>query len=157
MPLPMAQHAAPPLATFGSAPTMAIPTTASAQPPVSWAQTGAPTARGYAAAAAPRNPEPLSIPIDNLDDFYVGGDYSAATPAPVPTSPSATLNYGSVPTAEWTPPAERPIIRPPVSGPGPQARRMSSPSPVRAADELGVEESEFDKPTYLRRGLSAPE
>ena len=24
-------------------------------------------------------------------------------------------------------------------------------------DELGVEESEFDKPTYLRRGLYAPE
>jgi cell division protein FtsZ len=158
MALPMqAQAAPPPLATFGSAPTMAIPTTASAQPPVSWAQSGAPTARGYAAAAAPRNPEPLSIPIDNLDDFYVGGDYSAATPAPVAASPSSTLNYGSVPTAEWTPPAERPIIRPPVSGPGPQGRRMSSPAPVRAADELGVEESEFDKPTYLRRGLNAPE
>jgi len=82
---------------------------------------------------------------------------SAATPAPVPASPSSTLNYGSVPTAEWTPPAERPIIRPPISGAGPQGRRMSSPAPVRAADELGVEESEFDKPTYLRRGLSAPE
>ena len=34
---------------------------------------------------------------------------------------------------------------------------MSSPAQVRAADELGVEENEFDKPTYLRRGLSAPE
>ena len=162
MALPMQAHAAvPPLATFGSAPTMAIPTTASVQPPVAWAHAGAPqsgpTARGYAPAAAPRNPEPLSIPIDNLDDFYVGGDYSAATPAPVAASPSTTLNYGSMPTAEWTPPAERPIIRPPISGAGPQARRMSSPAPVRAADELGVEESEFDKPTYLRRGLSAPE
>ena len=73
-------------------------------------------ARDYAPAAAPRNPEPLSIPIDNLDDFYVGGDYSAATPAPVAASPSTTLNYGSMPTAEWTPPAERPIIRPPISG-----------------------------------------
>src|SRR5581483_4495132 len=42
MALPMAPHANPPLATFGSAPTMAIPTMASAQPPqvppVSWAQ-----------------------------------------------------------------------------------------------------------------------
>ena len=134
---------------------------AAAVPPVSWAQSGAlpsgPTARGFAAAAAPRNPEPLSIPIDNLDDFYVGGDYSAATPAPVAASPSSPINYGGVPTAEWTPPAERPIIRPPVSGAGPQPRRMSAPAPVRAADELGVEENEFDKPTYLRRGLSAPE
>jgi len=166
MALPMAPQAAvPPLATFGSAPTMAIPTMASVQPPavppVSWAQSGAlpsgPTARGYAAATAPRNPEPLSIPIDNLDDFYVGGDYSAATPAPVAASPSSPINYGGLPTAEWTAPAERPIIRPPVSGPGPQPRRMSSPAPVRAADDLGVEENEFDKPTYLRRGLSAPE
>jgi hypothetical protein len=33
---------------------------------------------------------------------------------------------------------------------------MQQQSP-RAADELGVEESEFDKPTYLRRGLYAPE
>jgi hypothetical protein len=31
------------------------------------------------------------------------------------------------------------------------------PSSPRPADELGVEESEFDKPTYLRRGLAAPE
>jgi hypothetical protein len=28
---------------------------------------------------------------------------------------------------------------------------------ARPADELGVEESEFDKPTYLRRGLFSPE
>jgi hypothetical protein len=35
---------------------------------------------------------------------------------------------------------------------------MSASVPaVRGADELGVEESEFDKPTYLRRGLTAPE
>jgi hypothetical protein len=27
----------------------------------------------------------------------------------------------------------------------------------RQGDELGVEESEFDKPTYLRRGLYAPD
>ena len=107
-----------------------------------------PTARGFAAAApAPRNPEPVSIPIDNLDDFYVGADYTAATPAPVAASPTSPITYGGLPTAEWGPPAERPIIRPPVSGPGPQPRRMSSPAQVRGADELGVEENEFDKPT----------
>ena len=32
--------------------------------------------------------------------------------------------------------------------------QVQSPRP---GDELGVEESEFDKPTYLRRGLYAPE
>ena len=99
----------------------------------------------------------LSIPIDNLDDFYVGGDYSAATPAPLASTPTAPMGFGGLPTAEWTPPSERPIIRPPVSGGGgPQPRRMPVQS-VRGADDLGVEESEFDKPTYLRRGLVAPE
>ena len=40
------------------------------------------------------------------------------------------------------------MIRPPISGAGPQARRMSSPGPVRAADELGVEESKStNRPT----------
>jgi cell division protein FtsZ len=165
MALPMsAQQPPPPLATFGSAPTMAIPTGGHQSPgsPLSWAQSGqlpsGPTARGYAAAAAPRGAEALSIPIDNLDDFYVGTDYGAATPAPVMASPSAPIGYGSVPTSEWAPPAERPIIRPPVSGGGPQPRRMTaSVSTVRGADDLGVEENEFDKPTYLRRGLTAPE
>jgi len=167
MALPMAAQpsAPPPLATFGSAPTMAIPT-ASVQPPalpLSWAQSGqlpsGPTARGFAAAAPSRAPapEPLTIPIDNLDDFYVGAEYGPATPAPVPASPSAPIGYGSVPTAEWTAPSERPIIRPPVGGGGPQPRRMASPVSVRGADDLGVEENEFDKPTYLRRGLVAPE
>ena len=27
--------------------------------------------------------------------------------------------------------------------------------PALAAEDLGIEESEFDKPTYLRRGLDA--
>src|SRR5437763_9697936 len=95
MALPMQAHAAaPPLATFGSAPTMAIPTTASIQPPGSWAHSGppqsGPTARGYAPAAAPRNPEPPSIPIDNLDAFYGGCDYSAATPATVTAEPASS-------------------------------------------------------------------
>ena len=63
---------------------------------------------------------------------------------------------------EWTP-SERRNVRwsarrrptqrlPPV--PGRRSAQMQSPRP---ADELGVEESEFDKPTYLRRGLYAPE
>jgi hypothetical protein len=145
---------------------MAIPTVGyppqGSTSPLSWAQSGqlpsGPTARGYAATAVPaRAPEPLSIPIDNLDDFYVGAEYGPATPAPVPASGSAPISYGSVPTAEWTAPAERPIIRPPVSGGGPQPRRMAAPVAARGADELGVEENEWDKPTYLRRGLVTSE
>src|SRR6185437_6806920 len=58
--------------------------------------------------------------------------------------------------SEWTPP-ERPIIRPQTTS-APLQRRASGQVPAqRPADELGVEESEFDKPTYLRRGLYAPD
>ena len=61
---------------------------------------------------------------------------------------------------EWTP-SERPIVRPQASGTAPPlppgGRRSAQMQSPRPADELGVEESEFDKPTYLRRGLYAPE
>ena len=119
-----------------------------------------PTPRGGYAAPVPRpqpmDPTPESI---NLDDFYANMEQvppaamtTGATPPPMPAAQ---------PTAEWTPAerAERPIIRPQASGaPAPLARRAAAQvqSP-RPADELGVEESEFDKPTYLRRGLYAPE
>ena len=49
------------------------------------------------------------------------------------------------------------MVRPQAAQPVPPPagrRQMQSPRP---GDELGVEESEFDKPTYLRRGLYAPE
>jgi cell division protein FtsZ len=89
---------------------------------------------GYAA--------PVSEPI-NTDDFYLNMEQVP------PAAPAAA--------AEWTPP-ERPIIRPQSSGTAPLQRRASGQVPAqRPADELGVEESEFDKPTYLRRGLYAPE
>ena len=68
---------------------------------------------------------------------------------------------------EWTPSERRTCGTsgtsdgPPAGGqhgaprvPGRRSAQMQSPRP---ADELGVEESEFDKPTYLRRGLYAPE
>ncbi len=65
------------------------------------------------------------------------------------------------PSGEWTPPPEsRPIIRPPVastmSGPGaaPGGPRRSSPVPLLPSEDLGIEESEFDRPTYLRRSLA---
>ena len=77
---------------------------------------------------------------------------------------------GAVPTnaqpngPEWTPSerqerSERPMARAPqaantIPTGGRRSSQMQSPRP---ADELGVEESEFDKPTYLRRGLYAPE
>jgi cell division protein FtsZ len=108
--------------------------------------TSNPTPRGGYTAPATR-PAEGSETINIDEDFYLQMEQvpPAALAAPPPT-PSGS---------EWTP-AERPIIRPPTSGTAPLTRRASS-QPSRPSDELGVEESEFDKPTYLRRGLYAPE
>jgi FtsZ family, C-terminal domain len=129
-----------------------------------WAQTGQPNGnvtRGYAVAPG-RQFEGGAEP--GVDEFYENVEQLPAPP-PVASSqqPTAPGGFGIATAAEWTP-AERPIIRPPVQGAspaggapvapgGPPQRRMMA----RPADELGVEESEFDKPTYLRRGIFAPE
>jgi hypothetical protein len=44
-----------------------------------------------------------------------------------------------------------------AAGGSPPRRSAAQVAPSRPSDELGVEESELDKPTYLRRGLFAPE
>src|SRR6185436_21130454 len=84
--------------------------------------------------------------------------------APMPLAPSAQLNggasYGGPATEQWAPPPEgRPIIRPPVtssaSAPVAGNNRRTPIIPALAAEDLGIEESEFDKPAYLRRGLHA--
>src|SRR5450432_3926848 len=108
--------------------------------------TANPTPRGGYTAPVAR-PAEGSETINIDEDFYLQMEQvpPAALGAP-PPAPSGS---------EWTP-AERPIIRPPTSGTAPLTRRASS-QPSRPSDELGVEESEFDKPTYLRRGLYAPE
>jgi cell division protein FtsZ len=144
MALPMQSSAA-----MGQAPTMM------AQQPMSpWGQTSNPTPRGGYAAPAQRPGD--SGETINLDEFY-------SSMADVP--PAA---MGAIPTqangAEWTPSErserqERPTVRPQASNTAapPAGRRSAQMQSPRPADELGVEESEFDKPTYLRRGLYAPE
>ena len=94
-----------------------------------------------------------------FEEFY---EMEAPVAPMAAAQPTPAGGFGIGPAAEWTP-AERPIIRPQVATPGSSAgappaqpgRRMQMAS--RPADELGVEESEFDKPTYLRRGIFAPE
>ncbi len=86
---------------------------------------------------------------------------------PMAPAPSAPMTLGT----DWSSPQptqgsladSRPIIRPPVmssqavvgSGSGimPPQRR----SGAMTAEDLGIEESEFDKPTYLRRGMVSPD
>ncbi|HSY39081.1 MAG TPA: cell division protein FtsZ, partial [Polyangia bacterium] len=101
----------------------------------------------WPAATTPTNRGGYAAPSEtiNTDDFYL--NMEQIPPAPLPPQSGA----------EWTP-AERPIIRPQSAGTAPLQRRVSGQVPAqRSPDELGVEESEFDKPTYLRRGLYAPE
>src|SRR5262249_43911346 len=114
------------------------------------------TARGGYAAPVPqpRAAEGGAEPI-NLDDFYMNLEQVPAAALGANPPPPPPQQPGS----EWTP-AERPIIRPQTAGAtnAPMVRRAPAQvQPPRPADELGVEESEFDKPTYLRRGLFAPE
>jgi cell division protein FtsZ len=109
--------------------------------------TSSPTPRGGYTAPAARPPEGAEA-ID-VDDFYLQMEQ-------VPPVPLGAIPGGPPSGAEWTP-AERPIIRPPTSGTAPLTRRAPAQPSSRPADGLGVEESEFDKPTYLRRGLYAPE
>jgi cell division protein FtsZ len=112
--------------------------------------TSNPTPRGGYAAPVPRAADGSeTINID--EDFYL--QMEQVPPAALGAPPAVPASAGS----EWTP-AERPIIRPPTSGTAPLTRRApSQQAQSRHSDELGVEESEFDKPTYLRRGLYAPE
>ena len=122
--------------------------TVMAQQPMSpWGQTSNPTPRGGYAAPAPRPGD--SGENINLDEFY-----SSMAEVP-PAAMGAVPTQGNGP--EWTP-SERSVVRPQgantVPAGGRRSAQMQSPRP---GDELGVEESEFDKPTYLRRGLYAPD
>jgi cell division protein FtsZ len=82
---------------------------------------------------------------------------SAITPAPV-YAPSAPV----VAAERFAPASDsRPVIRPAVASPIAAASGTSSARRVAgnaqtglAAAHLGIEESEFDKPTYLRRALA---
>jgi cell division protein FtsZ len=143
---------------MGHAVTMAMPQAhPQPQPPMSpWGHTSNPTPRGGYAAPAPRAPEAETI---NLDEFY-------SSMAEVPAAAMGAVPTGAQPNGpEWTPSErpERPAVRPQATGAGasppvpPGGRRSAQMQSPRPADELGVEESEFDKPTYLRRGLYAPE
>jgi cell division protein FtsZ len=131
--------------------------TSPAQPAVSWPQPSHPTPRGgysVSAVQAAMPPEPAAEPI-NTDDFYL--QMEQVPPAALAAPPPRPIANGG----EWTPAEriDRPMARPQNAGTAPLVRR--SPGQVapqqRPQDELGVEESEFDKPTYLRRGLYAPE
>jgi hypothetical protein len=119
----------------------------------------APVAPGVAslvASAAPPVAEPLDVSdteveLDGIEILRYPPVPVLATPGPV-TPPVASLSA----------PDSRPVIRPAVPSPiatanaaGSSARRVTPSAPAALATaHLGIEESEFDKPTYLRRALA---
>jgi hypothetical protein len=72
----------------------------------------------------------------------------------------ASMSYPTGPVAIAPAQESRPVIRPAVTSamntvPGSGPRRTSGSVPVAlAADHLCIEESEFDRPTYLRRAMA---
>ena len=147
MALPMQASAA-----MAQAPTMMVqqPPQPSMSP---WGQTSNPTAarrlRGAGAARPPtaRDHQPRRVLLEH-------GRGSAGRDGRDPDGRAAERARVDAVGASGTsgrPGARRP---PTDSRRRPAVAQMQSPRP---ADELGVEESEFDKPTYLRRGLYAPE
>jgi cell division protein FtsZ len=103
---------------------------------------------------------PVSEPIDAVDTdvefdepelLHYPPPASLLTPAPVFAQASASVSM----------PHERPVIRPAVASPIAPASvtssaRRTAPAPATslASAHLGIEESEFDKPTYLRRAMA---
>ena len=70
----------------------------------------------------------------------------------------APMGSGLQAAVEWAPSVERPVIRPPVAT-NPALRGRTPGTMSRAnggGNELGVEESEFDRPTFIRRGITPP-
>jgi cell division protein FtsZ len=108
-----------------------------------------------AASAAPPVAEPLDasdteVELDADEVLRYPPLPMLATPAPV-TPPLVPLAA----------PDARPVIRPAVASPiataaaASSARRVTPAAPATLATaHLGIEESEFDKPTYLRRAMA---
>ena len=133
------------------------------------------------AMPAPRSPVPSSLPARPAGRPMAPAGASAAPPVSEPLEASDTeveidateiLRYPPLPLlatpAPVTPPVaplpasdSRPVIRPAVASPIATASATSSARRVApsagaglATAHLGIEESEFDKPTYLRRAMA---
>ena len=160
VPLP---HPAPPRVSVAvTAAPPPVPNAARA--PMASASSVAPARVVMAASAPSVVPELVEFADTAVEDFPASTCYPASalmyTPPPVVgmvTVPTAPLALAE----RLTPaPEPRPVIRPAVTSPmstaqGSGPRRTSGTVPVAlAADHLCIEESEFDKPTYLRRAMA---
>jgi cell division protein FtsZ len=138
--------------------TAVPPPVPAARAPMASASSVAPARVVMAAPACSAVPDIVEFADTMVDEYSVPTGYPASallyTPAPVVGTPVGMAE-------RYTPaPEPRPVIRPAVTSPmstaqGSGPRRTSGTVPVAlAADHLCIEESEFDKPTYLRRAMA---
>jgi cell division protein FtsZ len=123
----------------------------------------APTVASLAAPLAASISAPVSEPLDAADTEVEIDECEIHRYPPLPALITPAPVYARAPmTAPITPaPDSRPVIRPPVASPIAAASATSSarratpaPSTALATAHLGIEESEYDKPTYLRRAMA---
>ena len=144
-----------------------VPLTLTAAPPP------VPTlARAQATVVSLAPPVVISAPVRNVvpeivefadtavDEFSAPTSYPAGAMIYTPPPALASAPAPAVPERLTPAPESRPVIRPAVTSPigtapGSGPRRTTGAVPVAlAADHLCIEESEFDKPTYLRRAMA---
>jgi cell division protein FtsZ len=131
-----------------------------AQSVVSVHAASTPTAVSLAAGVS----APVSEPLDVSDTEVEIDDSGIHRYPPLPSllTPAPVFARAAQVATPITPaPDSRPVIRPPVASPiatasaTSSARRTTSSSPTALATaHLGIEESEYDKPTYLRRAMA---
>ena len=121
--------------------------------------TPAPTVAPLAASVS----APVSEPLDVTDTEVEIDECEIHRYPPLPALITPAPVYARAPMAAPITPApdSRPVIRPPVASPIAAASATSSarratpvPSTALATAHLGIEESEYDKPTYLRRAMA---
>jgi len=109
-------------------------------------------------AAAPCAPVPEPLEVSDTDVDVEEEEVSIQYP-PLPSLGPGPASFAAM--ASVSPPEARPVIRPavasaiaPVAGASGTRRVSSTPGASLTTAHLGIEESEFDKPTYLRRALA---
>jgi hypothetical protein len=152
MTLPM--HSAPVLPS----PTAATPFETPAHlPPM--VQANAPVMPGAAVASAST---PVFQPFEGTDTEVEIDEAEINLYPPLPSLFTPSPVYAHATPVAMPASDSRPVIRPAVASPisavsvTSSARRVTSSQPTALATaHLGIEESEFDKPTYLRRAMAS--